>query len=418
MSKLNIFNLCRTLSETITCTSFLETARKITTAFTRKRKMPFCDIIYFIAGAANRSLQSELDEYFFKKDGKTVSRQAFSKSRENIKHEAFIDLNDVLMQKFEREDGDIATYRGYRLFSADGTLIDLPNTPTLQEHFGASSNATDTIFAKGLGITAFDVLNKLTVFAELFRYDDSEKRRILDIADGFNALGHYPKSIWLLDRGYPSFELFRRLEKNAQNFLIRVSTQFLKEINDANEPDQYISVTRKGVTLTLRVVNIILPGGETEKLVTNLSDDFTSLDLAELYAKRWGIETNYLFLKRKAVVEVFTGETVTAVLQDFHAAILVLNIAAIAQSEQEDILQEGNKGKNLKRTYHPNKSKLIADIKRDFVKLMITNNPLHRAFKQFVLYANIQRYAYHAEPNRKCKRNFISHRCPHTKSTL
>jgi len=420
MKKLNIFNLCQELSEAISSTPFLEKSRKSICSFIRKRKMPFCDIIYFIAGCANRCIQAELDEYFTKKDEQAVTRQAFSKSRENIKHEAFIYLNDILIRKFEQEDGEIATYRGYRLFSADGTLIDLPNKPLLRDYFGFSSNGTDKRYAKGLAITAFDVLNKLTVFAELYRYDDSEKRRILDIVDGFNTLGYYPKSIWLLDRGYPSFELFHRFCQNAQNFLVRVSSQSLKEINDAKAPEQYISVTRKGVTLNLRVVNIVLPSGETEKLVTNLPDEFTCEDLAELYSKRWGIETNYLFLKKKLIVEVFTGETVTAVLQDFHCAILVLNIAAIAQREQEDILQNVNKHKDLKHIYHPSKSKLIADIKRDFLKLMIIDNPLHRVFTQFVLYSNIRRYAYHSKPNRRFERNLKSggRRCPHPKSAL
>jgi len=417
MNKLPIFDLCRTLSEAINSAAFLENARKCCSSFIRKRKMPFCDVMCFIICAKNRSLQAELDEYFLKKDEESVSRQAFSKSRENVKHEAFICLNDLLIQKFEQEDGEIATYRGYRLFGVDGTTLDLPNTASLREHFGFSSNGTDKAYAKGLAITAFDVLNKLTVFAELYSYFDSEKRRILDVVDGFAELG-YNKSIWLLDRGYPSFELFERFEKNAQKFLVRVSSQFLKEINNASKPEQYVSIKRKGVALNLRVVNIVLPSGVCEKLVTNLPDDFSVDDLSELYAKRWGVETHYRFLKCKAVVEVFTGETVTAVLQDFHAGILVLNIAAIAEREQEDVLQNGARDKNLKHTYHPNKSKLIADVKRDFVKLMMCSNPLNRVFTQFLLYANIRRYAYHSTPNRKFERNLKSSRRAHPKSAL
>ena len=84
-------------------------------------------------------------------------------------------------------------------------------------------------------------------------------------------------------------------------------------------------------------------------------------------------------------------------------------------------MQNVNKSKNLKHIYHPSKSKLIADIKRDFVKLMITDNRLHRVFMQFVLYANIRKYAYHAEPNRKFERNlkaFHNRRRTHPKSTL
>lgn len=413
MRKISLFTISKTLSEAILSLSFIEKVKTIPAAFTRIRKMPFCDIMWFIMSCSNRILQTELDEYFKKKGNEKVSRQAFSKGREKIKPEAFIDLNDLLVQKFEEEDGEIATYRGYRLFSADGTLIDLPNTPLLRERFGCSSNGSDKTFAKGLAITAFDVLNKITIFAELYRYDDSEKRRILSIVDGFAEL-YKQKSIWLLDRGYPSFELFTKLEQNTQNFVIRVSTNSLKEINNANEAEQVITVVRGAVSIKLRVINIVLSSGENEKLVTNLFSDFAPDDFKELYAKRWAIETNYRFLKRKAYLEVFTGESVTAVLQDFHSSILVLNMAAIAEREQEDILASNGavciSGKYRGCKYRPNKTKLIGDIKRDFVKLMLCERKTSQVFRQFRLYRDIKRYAYLDIPDRHFPRDFAKNR--------
>lgn len=420
MGKVNILEMFRSLNNTITSNIFLNDSRKKITAFMRNRKMPFCDIIYFIMSAHNRSLQSELDDYFRKKGVDGVSRQAFSKSRENLKHEAFITLNDSLIEKFEREDGEISAYRGYRLFSVDGTIIDLPNTPQMREEFGFSSNGTELKYAKGLAITAFDVLNKLTVFAELFRYDDSEKRRILPIVDEFSQLD-YPKSIWLLDRGYPSFELFSRFEANHQNYVVRVSTQTLKEVYEATALDQTVTVTRKSRTLRLRVVNVSLDNGQIERLVTNLPSDFTPSELKELYMKRWGIETEYRFLKQKLCLEVFTGETKTAVLQDFHAGILLLNIAAIGEREQEDILKDGDMTKKQKNVYYPNKTKLIGDIKRDFVTMILSDNPFHKVFIDLRLYSYIKRYAYHHSYLNSFPRHSIKtrgQRSPHPKQSL
>jgi len=424
MKKISLFTVSRTLSEAITSLSFIQKVRTVATAFIRNRKMPFCDIMWFIMSCSNKSLQAELDDYFQKKGAETVSRQGFSKKREQIKPEAFIYLNDLLVQKFEKEDGEIATYRGYRLFGADGTLIDLPNTPQLRERFGCSSNGTDKTFAKGLAITAFDVLNKITIFAELYRYDDSEKRRIHDIVDGFAEL-YREKSIWLLDRGYPSFELFTKLEQNSQNFVIRVSAQSLKEINNANEADQIITVTRGAISVSLRVVNLVLSSGESEKLVTNLFSDFTPADFGELYAKRWAIETNYMFLKKKTFLEVFTGESETAVLQDFYSSILVLNMAAITEREQEDILAKNDavcsSGKHSGCVYRPNKTKLIRDIKRNFVDLMTCEKKMSRVFKQFRLYNQIKRYAFLDVPDRHYPRNFVksnNRRVSHPKQAL
>jgi IS4 transposase len=128
--------------------------------------------------------------------------------------------------------------------------------------------------------------------------------------------------------------------KNNQNFVVRVSSNFLKEVNEANEKDQTVTVARRHRSLQFRVAVIELADGKIEKLVTNLPGSFSTEDLRELYDKRWGIETEYRFLKKKVVVEVFTGESITAVLQDFHASILLLNMAGIAEREQEIILQE------------------------------------------------------------------------------
>lgn len=56
-------------------------------------------------------------------------------------------------------------------------------------------------------------------------------------------------------------------------------------------------------------------------LVTNLPMDFGCEELRELYSKRGGCETNFDRLKNKQLLEIFTGETETAVLQDFYAEV-------------------------------------------------------------------------------------------------
>ena len=394
----SFFTFCQTINNTIQSQEFLEKARKVKTAFTRIRDMPFYDMINFMISSAKKSLQHELEIYFENKRSKGVSRQAFSKARENIKPEVFRNLNDLVVDKFEKEDGAIETYKGYRLFSVDGTIIDLPNNENLKARFGFSSNGTDKFYCKALGMTAFDLLNKLTIFAELYRYDDSEKRRILDIVDGFNEIEYYKKSIWILDRGYPSFELFGKIDNNKQNYIIRVSSQSLKEINEAESEDQTVIITRNNKTIKVRVVKIVFEDGLTEKLVTNLSNDFTIQELKELYAKRWNIETNYNYLKNKEMLECFTGATTTAILQDFYIGILLLNASAIAYREQEDIIRKNQKIE--KYTYNPNRTILISDIKKNWLAFLLAKSPLNRVYKRLYLYSRIKQYAYAVVPDK------------------
>ncbi len=419
MKHVNAAKIVENLRARIESNQFLVIARKKESAFTRKRKMPFCDIIFFMLGSLRRSVQRELEIFFQEKGKAMVSRQAFAIAREQIRPEALRSLNDDVIEQFQTEDGDIETYKGYRLIAVDGSIIDLPNTKALQERFGFSTNDTGKVFAKAMAMTAFDVLNKLTLFAELYRYDESERKRILDIVDGFAELPYYTKSIFLLDRGYPSFLLFHKMIKHNQNFIIRVSANTLKEIRDCTADDKTIEVTRAGESITLRVINVCVGTDETVRLVTNLPGEFTRDELKILYAKRWGVETQFNYVKNKEMLETFTGESVTAVLQDFYIGILMLNVTAIAYREQEDIITK--KAGKLKYTYKPSKTQLIADIKSNWVKMMLGQKSSWLFFRSLNHFARIMRYAYAEIPDRHFDRppkSSRSKRSTHPKSPL
>ena len=108
------------IKSTVSSAEFLISMRTKPTAFTRKRVLPICDILYFILGSKKKALQTELDEFSESQGGISVTRQALSKARENIHAIVFEYLNTKLIKKYETEDANIRTYKGYRLLSADG----------------------------------------------------------------------------------------------------------------------------------------------------------------------------------------------------------------------------------------------------------------------------------------------------------
>jgi IS4 transposase len=80
-------------------------------------------------------------------------------------------------------------------------------------------------------------------------------------------------------------------------------------------------------TIKLRITKIILCTGEIEILLSNLDMNIVLYDdLGELYNSRWGIETNYDFLKNIIELEAFSGKTKVSIEQDFYAKILCSNI--------------------------------------------------------------------------------------------
>ncbi|MBC7193858.1 MAG: transposase, partial [Marinobacter sp.] len=89
--------------------------------------------------------------------------------------------------------------------------------------------------------------------------------------------------------------------------------------------------------VTLRLVRVDLPGGTTEVLATSLLDAqaFPAADFADLYHRRWGIETDYRRLKQTLNLENFSGRSPRAVQQDLHARVLLKNLALLMQTLQQ-----------------------------------------------------------------------------------
>ena len=64
-------------------------------AFTRNRKMTFEDYVWYLTLQKGRTTSMELDQYLRNKNDSyeiTISKQAFSKQRLNLKPQIFIDL--------------------------------------------------------------------------------------------------------------------------------------------------------------------------------------------------------------------------------------------------------------------------------------------------------------------------------------
>ena len=398
MQNLQLSDISMMLRDTIHSAEFFYSMRTKATAFTRDRTLSFCDILYFIMGCKNKAIQTELDEFQEAKGDVLVTRQAFSTARENINACVFEFLNYKLIKKFETEETNIETYKGYRLLSGDASLIDLPNTSELRDIYGYSScGNSEKAYAKARAMTIYDVLNNLTVSAKLLSYNDSERTKIHTFVDELKATGWYDKSILLLDRGYPSFELYHQLIEHGMNFVIRLDgCNQQKEFEAVTEGEAVVQIYgKRKQTVTLRVVNIMLDSGIQEKLVTNLPAEFDTEELKKLYAMRWGIETSYDNLKNKLCVEIFTGKTPTAVYQDFFAGILLMNMTSFAYCEQKNVIDEGDKDKNLKQTYQPNVKKLIYDIKINLVALFSSTNPVSAIYYKLMSYRYIKRFAVH-----------------------
>lgn len=351
------------------------------TYFTRigNNKMTFKSIIVFILNFVKKSLQIELDNFFSGINGTnfSVTKQAFSEARQKISPTAFIKMSDGIIKWFYR-DTEYKRFKGYRLLSIDGTVLEINNTEKLREEFGFIENQSIKV-ARARASGLYDIENDMIIASVISKYNSSERDQAEDLINKLEDLG-FANDLIIFDRGYPSSTFISFIEKKKIKYLMRVSRHFFKEVVNAKASDQVVEVKYRGKFIKMRVIKFQLDSEVTEILVTNIFDEsLTVSDFKELYFKRWGIEVKYNELKSRLQIENFTGETPIAIEQDFYATMYLSNMVALAKMDADASIKEKNKDKNLKYEYKVNTNILIGKLKNSLVLMLLEKSAWKRS---------------------------------------
>ena len=118
--------------------------------FTRNRKQPFSHLLLFMLNLLRKSIGIEIDNFVrFMSDklGNTkavdFTTSAFVQNRKKIKPAVFQYLSEIITTNYyEIEESSIKLFYGLRILAVDGSIITLPNHPTLKKDFGFSKNQT------------------------------------------------------------------------------------------------------------------------------------------------------------------------------------------------------------------------------------------------------------------------------------
>jgi hypothetical protein len=359
---------------------FMCETRMKKTYFTRigNNKMTFKSIVVFMLNFVKKSLQLELDDFFngINDPNLSVTKQAFSEARQKISHTAFVKLSDGIIKWFY-EDTDFKTFRGFRLLSIDGTILEISNTENLRNEFGYIENQSMKL-ARARAAGLYDVENDMIITAVLSKYRANERLQAEELINKLEDIG-FSNDLILFDRGYPSKDLISFIEQKKVKYLMRVSVSFKSLVNVEGE-DQIVEIKNKKERFKVRVLKFPLDSGITEILITNVFDEtFSVSDFKELYFKRWGIEVKYNELKSRLQIENFTGETPIAIKQDFYATVYLSNMVTLAKMDADIMISEKNKGKNLKYEYKVNTNILIGKLKNSLVYMLLEENPRKRS---------------------------------------
>ena len=311
-----------------------------------------------------KSVQLTLNELALEQDAGPVTVGAFTQARANLRHTAFIELNQKAVVNVMYCDDKIRLYKGMRVLGIDGSKILLPRHKSVIEEFGEISYSNDHpdvqgSHAYGLASVMYDVLNHVAIDTALGKARDYE----VDLAVGHLAFCE-DNDLLIFDRNYPSYLLLALLILCGKKFVIRCSAasfgaarQMLKgegaddravmlsPHHSKLEEVRFYGLPEK---IHVRFVRVQLSTGEYEVLVTGLMDKriYPAEEFKEIYYMRRGAEGFYKILKSRLNLENFTGKTAESVYQDFYAAVYLTGLESILTLDANEALAR-------KETLHP-----------------------------------------------------------------
>lgn len=359
---------------------FMCESRMKSTYFTRAAhcKMDFKDLIMFQLNFVKKTLQIELESFFKTIKGAecSITKQGYSEARQKISPTAFIKMADSIISWYYGDD-DFKTFNGYRLSAIDASILELNNSERLRDAFGyGEGKSVKLARAKASGI--YDIENDMMITTKITRYTTGEREIAIELIEKLKTMG-LKNDLILFDRGYPSRNFISYLDSSGVGYLMRVKIESMKEINEAQKPDQIVEMKVDGKTIKVRVIRFMLDSEVEEVLVTNLFDESLSIqEFKALYFKRWGIEVKFLELKSRLQIENFTGDTAISVEQDFYASIYLSNMVALAKNEANEKIAQNNEDKSLLYEYKVNTNILIGTLKDSLVLMLLEDNPEKR----------------------------------------
>lgn len=356
---------------------------------------------------SNKSLQNAINDTQLELgEDVVITNSAYTQARAKLNYTAFEEFAYMARDMFYK-DGDYETYKGFRLCAIDSSVITLPNSDDIKQEFNPmKARCQIEGFCKDVSQARvsclYDVLNNIVIDASITNKNKSDDNNIEAYDERTLALNHLYNStlddLVIMDRGYPSFELFAATYNNT-NILCRIRTNsFIKakslfaphcekkdvviEINAPKYLKETLRANKIPTKLKIRFVQVILDNGTVEVLATNVLDNtiLQTSDFKELYSLRWGIETFYDLIKNRLSLENFTGLTALAVKQDFYATIFLTNYESMMTYDLNQELKE--KSQDNKYVQKINKAVSFNLIKHKIFDLLYKDTPLDVMLEQ------------------------------------
>lgn len=325
--------------------------------FTRQRQLPLPRVALLILRGHKVSQQNALNKVFQELDdvARVPTASAYCQARQKLRPELFAQLNQQTVTDFyarSTDDQSLERWHGHRLLGADGTTLNLPDTPQLRQTFSVVANQ-HTEYVQATAVVLYDLGNDLGLAASLGPVSG-------ETGPLFDQLwaATQPSDVLVLDRNFADYELIARAHQSDRQLVIRCPRQFTAvktfwhsaaqdQVLDLRAPDAaglraLVRQQHLPPTVRVRLLKFRLPSGETEVLLTTLCDRqrYAAADFYALYGRRWGQETYYDRFKHIFEVERWSGASVLTIQQDFFGVLFLTTLESVlAQSAQTALAQ-------------------------------------------------------------------------------
>jgi hypothetical protein len=213
--------------------------------------------------------------------------------------------------------------------------------------------------------------------------------------------------VLVVDRGYADYRLLALAVARGRHVIVRLPRgrfQVCDAFWASDLPAQLIELplpstpaTRAFVrehglpeTLSLRLIRVVLPNGETEVLLTTLLDTpaYPAAEFKQVYGWRWREETFFNRFKNIFEVERFSGTSVAAIAQDVHGVLLLANLERVLCQSEEAVLQTQAAARQTKTVPQVNHAVSYVALVERVVPLLTSGQPhaevlaeLHHLFR-------------------------------------
>lgn len=306
----------------------------------RLRKLPAQVMVYYVIalclhmhlayGEVLRRLIEGLDALGLSTGTlRTTSTTAISKARRRLGVEPLRLLYEETVRPIATPETLGAFYREWKLFSIDGTTLDVADTPANAEKWGyPGASRGKSAFPQVRLVTLLESGTHVMLAAQIGPYSHSE---IQLASEALRQLR--PGMLCLADRGFCGYELWNHARKTGAEMLWRAKKNLRLPVLQCLPDGSYLSEIYRPKDqdpLRVRVVEYQIEGAkdseETYRLMTSILDENAApaQELAALYHERWEIESAFDELKThlRGSKIVLRSKSPELVLQEVYGLLL------------------------------------------------------------------------------------------------